>query len=183
LTVKKIHTDSNAVPQGGRILITLQMEATSCEVVFRQPERLLSPQGLVIDPQSPFRFYPGSTFSNEKRRGTSDDASGAAATTRKLEYRLVIEALPNAAVGKHDLVARVSYQAVDKAGNQSPREQTLSLPITVVPMGTPVQRSPENKFKDVTVKVLVGIALVPLLPLMLLGGIVQYIQHGQWPSC
>lgn len=175
--------NSNAVPQGGRIEVTIPLEATSCEVVYRPPERLLSPQGLVIDTSSPFRFYPGSTFSNTKRGGTGQDTSGATATTRKLEYHLVVEALPTASVGPQNLVATLSYQVVDSAGNLSPREQTLSVPITVVPMGTPVKSNSEHRFKDVAVTVLVGIAMVPLIPLMLIGGIVQYIQHGQWPTC
>lgn len=182
LHVKRIHMNSNAVPQGGRIEVTIPLEATSCEVVYRQPERLPSPQGLVIDSPTLFRLYPGSTFNNDKRRGAGQGASGTAATSRKLEYHLVVEALPDAAVGKQDLVARVSYEALDKAGQQSPREQTLTIPITIVPAGTRVkaQHQPGSREKRDTI---ILIALAPLLvPLMLLGSIAYFVQHGQWPS-
>jgi hypothetical protein len=52
-----------------------------------------------------------------------------------------------------------------------------------VPAGTNVPPRSENRAKQVGTSVLLAVAMVPLLPLMLLGSIVYFFQYGQWPSC
>jgi hypothetical protein len=93
-----------------------------------------------------------------------------------------VEALPDAPVGDQNLVATLSYQTVDSDGKLTPRRQTLSVPIKVVPAGTRVQPQSQRSAREKRESIIL-IALAPvLLPLMLLGGVVYFFQYGHWPS-
>jgi hypothetical protein len=180
LKLKKVQTDANAVPQSGTIQMTLHLEAVNCAIAYQRSTNPFTVQGLAMDNQSPFRVTSGATWYSKIEPLKGDSARE---TARNLEYRLQVNALADAPVGKQDFVATLSYQTVDGEGQLSMQEQSISIPIKVVPAGTHVKQRIEHDSKEVT-KTVVLIALSPvLIPLMLIGGVVYYFQHGQWPNC
>lgn len=180
LKLKKVTANAGAVAQGGRIGLKLQLETRECALPYQRSSSPSVVQGLVFQERSPFRVDRASTSFGK----IEAPAAGAASeTVRKVEYLLSVEALPEAPLGTQKLDAVVTYQAVKSDGTLSTEELPLSIPIKVVPAGTRVPPHSEYGFKHVATTVAVAIVMIPLLPLMLLGGIVQYIQHGQWPTC
>ena len=180
--VDKVQTNADAVAQGGRISVILRLEATGCDVASLQRDTGRV-EGLAFAEQSPFRVAGGSTSYSQTHSATKlDAATDAPLITRRLEYSLLVEAMPDAPVGDQNLVATLSYQTVDSDGKLTPRQQTVSMPIKVVPAGTQVQPQNQRSAREKR-ETIILIALAPVLvPLMLISSIVYYMQHGQWPS-
>ena len=174
LKLRKVTPDADAVPQGGRIGLKLQLETRECALPYQRSSSPSVVQGLVFQERSPFRVDRASTSFGK----IEAPAAGAASeTVRKVEYLLSVEALPEAPLGTQKLDAIVTYQAVKSDGTLSTEELPLSIPIKVVPAGTRVPPRSEHSFKQVAEVVLVAIVMVPLLPLVLLAGL------AGWDGC
>jgi hypothetical protein len=180
LHLKKVVTDAAAVAQGGSLQVALQLETKHCALLYQGEDTRFELQGLTIPDQQAFLVYAGST---RYLKIEPPQATNAPNTARRLVYELRVDAPRKAPLGKQDLLATVSYQAEDDEGLQSPQQLRLSIPINVVPAGTNVPPPSENRAKQVGTSVLLAVAMVPLLPLMLLGSIVYFFQYGQWPTC
>lgn len=171
LKVKKISTGTAAVPAGQWINVSLRLESASCKIAYQLGERHSSAVGLYLAPTSPFRLAEGSTTYRKLHR--KDGSAGLSGTAQKIDYELVIKAPPDVPVGKQTMDATVRYQVLNSNGDFESREQSIAIPLEVVPAGTHMHESGAEKFKEAAKIAGFAVLILVLSPLLFVMAIVN----------